>query len=90
MELADRVHTLYVLPLNFVARRQSSLLRLCIETLREGMELQQPGDENIISLAKEREINVDVYLEVPPVIAVFSKYDELVILQCVYDGCQYF
>jgi len=89
-------------PLLTVARRQSSLLRLCIETPRKGTELKQPGDENIISLAKEREINVDVYLEVPSSNRKSSEHSRhccfyqvrraclCAILQCVYDGCQYF
>ena len=72
------------------------------ETPREGTELQQPGDENIISLAKEREINVDVYLEVPSSNRKSNEHSRhccfyqvrraclCAILQCVYDGCQYF
>jgi len=73
----------------FAAPYQPSLPflnRLCILTPREGTRLQQTGDENLLSLAKERKIDVNVYFLIStdrrqvniPVIAVFTKFDELV------------
>jgi len=63
-----------------VARRQSSLLRLCIETPREGMELQQPGHENIISLSMKCP-----HLIESQVTLLFLPSGLCAILQCVFS-----
>lgn len=62
------------------------LNRLCILTPREGTRLQQTGDENLLSLAQKRKIRVNFHFMLStddrqvniPVIAVFTKFDELV------------
>lgn len=50
---------------------------LCIETPRNGGRLLQTGDERLLELAKEFDI---------PLIAVFTKYDRLVIQFLIQDS----